>query len=551
MRERAYRLMKEWCDTLLSYSVKSHSPHLDGAILCPACHVIHGRIADLVFPLTLLYVKTGEYDYLEKANRLIEWSQYCLSRPDGSWRNDAGHEWKGITAFSAMSIGEALYHFGDKLPREMYDAWLAQLIQLSDFVYEKLLQIQPVINYCAGTACEQAIAWKLTGDQKYLEKANEAEAICRGQFDENGLLFGEGTPIDTKTAAGCRYIDIGYDMEESLPLLLRYASLTGRQEEFYRKRFRDHMEFLLPDGGIDNSWGSRHNKWTWWGSRTSDGMIEGLALVLDEPLFADACERVLSLYESCTHDGLLGLPMAVQAGEPTCLHHSFCHAKALAALVLSEPAEVSRTVLPCESGYGMKFFQNGNVALVSHRGWRATVSADDVCRYPGAENGGGSMTLLMHGKTPVCAATTREYYPAEPLNMQYLRNADQTSCMTPRLVFENGSDNLTESGVTLMQTGACALCAQGEDWKIGYSFGEKVTITVESAHPAKFILPIIRSGEIVVGDNVLRIGKIVMRAEKFSCTPDVYGFHQVGGFIWLPIAVEVQRKCEITIEVEG
>jgi len=161
------------------------------------------------------------------------------------------------------------------------------------------------------------------------------------------------------------------------------------------------------------------------------------------------------------------------------------------------------------------------------------------------------MTLLMHGKTPVCAATTREYYPAEPLNMQYLRNADQTSCMTPRLVFENGSDNLTESGVTLMQTGACALCAQGEDWKIGYSFGEKVTITVESAHPAKFILPIIRSGEIVVGDNVLRIGKIVMRAEKFSCTPDVYGFHQVGGFIWLPIAVEVQRKCEITIEVEG
>ena len=34
---------------------------------------------------------------------------------------------------------------------------------------------------------------------------------------------------------------------------------------------RTHMEFMLPDGAWDNSWGTRNYKWSWWGSRTSDG----------------------------------------------------------------------------------------------------------------------------------------------------------------------------------------------------------------------------------------------------------------------------------------
>ena len=549
MRERAFHLMKTWCDTLLTYRVSSPSPHLNGALLCPACHVVHGRIADLAFPLTLLYVRTGERRYLDTADELIRWTQAELSRPDGSWRNDAGNEWKGITAFAALSIGEALLHFGDRLPAELYDRWLAQVIQLSDFVYSGIQKIRPVVNYYAGGACELAMAWKLTGEKRYLTRAKELEAVCRTQFDENGLLFGEGHPISHTTKKGCHFIDMGYNMEESLPLLLRYATLTGEQMDFYRARYRDHMEFLLPDGGIDNSWGSRHNKWTWWGSRTSDGAIAGLALVLDEPLFADACARVLSLYERCTHDGLLSLPMAADAGEPTCLHHSFCHAKALAALVLAEPAEVHRTVLPAESGYGIKFFQNGCLALVSHGGWRATVSACDACYLANAENGGGSMTLLMHGETPVCASTMHRYNPSEPLNMQYLRQADQTPCMTPRLVFAGG-DNLTETGVTLQQTDSLELTACGADWKIRYRFGDAVQITVESERTAEFMLPIIRSGAVHAGDNAVQIGQVCVQAENLRYDPSDYGFNQVGGFNWLPIAVEVHGTAEISIQFD-
>ena len=105
MQFRAYNLMKKWCDTLLSYQVNTHTPYTDKALLCPACHVIHGRIADLCFPLTVIWAKTGDTDYLEQADRLIDWSEFNLKTTDGLWYNDVGNHWIGTIAFSAMSIG--------------------------------------------------------------------------------------------------------------------------------------------------------------------------------------------------------------------------------------------------------------------------------------------------------------------------------------------------------------------------------------------------------------------------------------------------------------
>ena len=92
MQNRAFRLMKIWCDALLTYRVQTASPELHGTLLCPACHVVHGRIADLAFPLSVLWNKTGDGRYLETADHLIQWTQRTISRPDGSWRNDAGNE---------------------------------------------------------------------------------------------------------------------------------------------------------------------------------------------------------------------------------------------------------------------------------------------------------------------------------------------------------------------------------------------------------------------------------------------------------------------------
>lgn len=63
------------------------------------------------------------------------------------------------------------------------------------------------------------------------------------------------------------------------------------KEKAYEKfeYVKSHLEFVLPDGAIDSSFGSRVNKWTYWGSRTSDGMQEGLCLS-DDPLFIESAE---------------------------------------------------------------------------------------------------------------------------------------------------------------------------------------------------------------------------------------------------------------------
>ena len=149
MQNRAYKLMKEWCDTLLSYQVRTKTPYTDGGLLCPACHVIHGRIADLCFPLTVIWSKTGDEKYLIEADRLIDWSEYNLKTHDGLWYNDITNRWYATSAFSAMSMGEAIYHFGEKLPEKYKEKWMSIFVRMCDVftTLDTRESFKPVTNY--------------------------------------------------------------------------------------------------------------------------------------------------------------------------------------------------------------------------------------------------------------------------------------------------------------------------------------------------------------------------------------------------------------------
>lgn len=563
IQTRAFNLMKLWCGTLLKYEVRNDSKYLDGALLCPACHVVHGRIADLVLPLTTLWAHTGEERYLEAAERLVNWAEFNLRRPDGSLHNDAGNQWKGTTAFFATALGDSLMLFGDRLPKETAILWQKIFYRVSEFCYSYFDHASPNINYFAGAAAELALAWKYFGEQRFLEKANYWEQFCREHFDENGLFYGEGHPVNITSAKGCFAIDMGYNLEESLPLLLRHAVLVNDAEklDFYKARLLDHLEFLLPDGAIDNSFGSRHNKWTYWGSRTSDGLIEGLALVMNEPVFAKACDRILSLWETCTNNGLLGLPMASEAGEPTCLHHSFCHAKALAALVNENIYDLQKSnivLLPREHIYGFKTFQKGNVRLVSVGGWRATFNSSDLIFYAGADNGGGSMTLLWHDKIgPICAATMQRYVPSEPLNMQYLRSSDVSPCMTPQLIID-GKQTVADRSAKISASGdenCTEIQTFGSGWSAIYRFTpNEINIIAEVAKSAVLSFPIIcsKNTKAETGDGKLRLANgLTISADRPIETDTVSRiFNQVGGFEYIPIEIEFDKRIELKITIE-
>ena len=280
-----------------------------------------------------------------------------------------------------------------------------------------------------------------------------------------------------------------------------------------------------------------------------------MALVLDDPMFADACERVLSFYENCTHDGLLAMPMAHEAMEPTCLHHTFTHAKALAALVCAQTEVLPvRTILPCEEKYGIKPYQNGRLLLVSHGPFRATFSACNMQYLPeGGANAGGSMNLLYHDKYGiVCAATSAYYTPTEPLNQQYLRNSDDPPCMTAQFVID-GKMACMQKNVGLTAENM-TVTSQTEAWKAAYTFGESgLTIELECADGV-YQLPIVcsKATKVTVSEDM----RTVYLADQLKvCSdvpiqidPDKRVFNQVGGLLYVPMAVNVQGKTVITIE---
>ena len=553
MKKRAYTLLKNWCDTLLEYRVSTSTPYTDGALLCPACHVIHGRIADLCFPLTLLYVEENDEKYLAAADKFIDWSEYNLKTMDGLWYNDITNRWYATSEFSAMAIGESLYHFGDKLPSSIVEKWKSIFFRMCDvfITLDTRKSYAPVTNYYCGMTAVLAMAWKLSGDEKYLAKTKYWLDVALSRIDSDGLLYGEGYPLET--ASGRHTVDMGYDLEESIPLLLRYSDLTGDRPEFFKKLFIDHLEFLLPDGAIDDSFGCRHNKWTYWGSRTSDGIIEGLALLLDDPTCADACERALTLYEKCTHDGLLAMPMAHEDREPTCLHHTFCHAKALATLICAPEVEVHKTTLPCEKNYGIKSYQKDSIILVSHGKWRATFNASDAAAInPNASNGGGSMTLLYHKDIgTVCAATSAVYHPTEITNQQYLRNSENPTSMTVQFWID-GVQACYDKNVKF-EYFSTTVKAIAEKWSAKYAFDEETLEIDLSCENGIYNIPIVcsRSTSVTLSDDEkqIKIGNIELRStEKLICDPDARVLNQVGGLMYLPISVNVNQECKITVK---
>ncbi len=122
-KTKVYNLMKSWCDELLKTQLSMPDPLLDGAILCPGCAVVHGRCADMVLPLVLLYKETGSEHYLTVAKKLIDWTEYNLLSEHKDYRNDLANRWKGTNIFTCLMLGATLHRFGDVLDKETFDKW--------------------------------------------------------------------------------------------------------------------------------------------------------------------------------------------------------------------------------------------------------------------------------------------------------------------------------------------------------------------------------------------------------------------------------------------
>ncbi len=593
-------LLQSWCDGLLAHQVTLADPALHGALLCPACSIIHGRCADAVYPLLRVAHTTGERKYINAAILLYDWAERNVSRADGSWINDVTlSSWQGITVFHTIALAEALRHHGELLDAATRQRWTDRVGRAAKFL-DGFISIQTGnINYPVTSAYCFALCGEVLKDPHYTDRARKLAAQTLEYFSPNGFLYGEGHPLTNLTPKKCRPVDLGYNVEESLPALAQYALLTNDKPVLEQTvaALRTHLEFMLPDGAWDNSWGTRNYKWSWWGSRTSDGCHPAFVLLAQyEPKFREAAYRNLELMAACTHDGLLyGGPDCFVHGDQPCIHHSFTHAKSLATVLDSGHTDLTpapRLAIPRDQAYGLKSFPEIGTHLAAIGDWRATVTEYDWEYVEQVQSGngngggghvsGGTLSLLYHRTLgPLCTASMTQYQIIEISNQQVHLDTPHMA-LTPRIelaaagkTYTSTSDfaatltiNASATRINFAARGRLLTAAHqappsGEGhYNLAYNLTPAVVEIIASTDAtASFILPIIaRQDQAVerVDARTIRItkpsGSLTITTDHpagFDAVPKERTFNLVPGFECVPLTVSLSPNQEIRIQLEA
>ena len=444
LTEEIYALLKEWCDGLIRYQITEIADrNLKGGLLCPACSIIHGRCGNAIPAMLFLAEREKNERYLHAAEGLIEWSEQLIC-PDGGILNDTESDWKGITAFAYLAHSEGYFRYGHLLSKPYAEKLHQQVGRMLSYLSERFDIHSGNINYLIATAYCLEKAGKDYHNADYSRRAAEIYREFSRYFTENGLIFGEGSHSWNEVSKkGCRPIDIGYSVEEMLNHLVLYALSSGNPTamELAQKSAEAYFQFFLPDGGIDNSMGTRMDKWTYWGSRTSDGCQPAFFILgKHDPHLALAAYRNMQLLKDCTHDGLLyGGRDLFTKGEPPCLHHAFCHVNglltALEWLKKNEIPDFRAAVFPEEG----KYFPELDCHIIRRHGFRATLTAYDcLTQKEACTPRGGALSLLYHEKAGmICAASMTRYKRYELQNTQRYRE-DTDTPLTPMLVYRSG-----------------------------------------------------------------------------------------------------------------
>lgn len=569
MKNKYFELLRVWCDTMEAHVVKGlGDSNLDGGILCPSCHRIHGRCADAMPAFLYLANETGEEHYRETAETVFEWSERNMKRNDGSLYNDSNSFWRGTTVFSLGSLELALDECEKGSP--LYEKIKASIIEKADFVTSDVFfNFHPNVNYfaCAPEALYRAFL--ICGDEKYRDKAEEYFEYVTHEFvTDDNMLWGEGHPLRPEN--GTVPFDMGYNLEESLSGLAAYADISGdEKKKIAANLMLRGLDFMLPDGGIDNSWCARSNKWTYYGSRTSDGMMPGLIHLSDmNPIFSEAAERNFRVMEKCTVDGLLaGGLMYGKSHEPICIHHSFTHCKSL--LAMAKHFKYQKASLACDSENFTDHIKLADTYRIIRGDWFATVTN---YKYPRKDDynmgSGGAMTLLYNRKAgALLAGSVLGYRLSEPNNMQFPRWQNETDCASVRISSGDATSARAntavsrisgEDTVTISFDGFLTTPQNEEKGRYSLTYTvsrDGVTVSAMCDTDAKLTFYPISSekefafaGENEVGtkneDVIIKYasnGKIKRGETKL--------FQPIGGFLSFPCEIEIAAGKTVTLSV--
>ena len=157
-------------------------------------------------------------------------------------------------------MAEGLKNHGALLDNNFKSELTARLKRAGDYICTNFNMEYGNINYPVTGAYALSLLGEMLDEPKFKAKSKElAHETLRFITVKDSFLSGEGGPLYNPSKKGCFSVDLGYNVEESLPSLVMYGLLTKDEEVLNAvvRSMQTHMEFMLPDGAWDNSWGTR------------------------------------------------------------------------------------------------------------------------------------------------------------------------------------------------------------------------------------------------------------------------------------------------------
>ena len=422
------------------------SPHV-GAIQCQHCNVLHTRAAEAVYPFSVLYAIKKDEKYYRSAVAAASWLMK-QQEADGSWK-ETPEEWKGTTTDQLLMLLLAYEKIAYKLSENERLLWKASMNKAARYLHSVMTPEFASINYVATTTATLAKAGKVFNDTIYTNKAKSLARRTVSKMDGDGFINGEGG----RSHGNKMGVDLGYDMEMSLWGLGLYAKITSDTlvDGYVKRSLKNHLYFIYPDGSLDASWGIRSNKWTGYGSATSDGCQVLFSLYTDEdPRYASASFRNLQFIRKNMADDLIGYGLHHQAifDTPPCIYPTFAKAKNIALAYELETKQTRELVrLPTDKPNWVKLFPTLDVFEVRTQNFMATITgyrykdpAGTKGKYMFRPSGGAVSHLWMKDVGFLQASSPTVYTRPEPMSFP---EAPGILSLTPRIEYNDTTGYFT------------------------------------------------------------------------------------------------------------
>lgn len=411
-----------------------------GGIYCPHCKLYHTRAAETVYPFAYEYHKMGNKTYLRAAINAGNWL-IKQQEDNGAWL-ETPEEWTGTTTDQVLMMALAYPILKSHLSKKEKDSWLHSIEKAGDYLVKVMSPQFASINYCATTTASLMAVNEIINKQSYQNKARELAYQVVGKMDQDYFLTGEGGRV-----FGVKYgIDLGYNLEMSLWGLALFAQLAKDDavKQIVEKSLAQHLYFIYPDGSMDASWGIRSNKWTCFGSGTSDGCQVLFSLFMDKnDQYRTAAIRNIQFLKTCMKNGIVGFgPLYYNMYDcQPCIYPTFTKAKNMAMAVALAKADVGKVPqLPLDKT-GMHYFPTLNLTVSRTAQWCVTISgytykdpAGDRTKYMHRPSGGTITNLWLNGHGYFQASSQTIYKRWEPMSFPEIPTPLP---LTPRIEFSS------------------------------------------------------------------------------------------------------------------